>query len=146
MECNPHGVRSLLGRVRLSGASVLPVAWSATRWGLGRPLAAMALEAAAAIGEPARARMLYSLMDNHARTATELAIIADVSPSTASAHLSRLTSERLLKVLGRGRHRYYSLEGLGVAGLLEALSVLARLSRQIPSHYSEPIACGADLL
>jgi alkylated DNA nucleotide flippase Atl1 len=28
---------------------------------------------AAAIGEPARARMLYNLMDGHARTSTELA-------------------------------------------------------------------------
>jgi hypothetical protein len=31
---------------------------------------------AAAIGEPARARMLYSLMDGRARTSTELAVIA----------------------------------------------------------------------
>src|SRR5689334_1254338 len=42
---------------------------------------------AAAIGEPARARMLYCLLDNHARTSTELAIVADISPSTASTHL-----------------------------------------------------------
>jgi hypothetical protein len=39
---------------------------------------------AAAIGEPARARMLYCLMDGHARTSTELAVVAGVSPSTAS--------------------------------------------------------------
>src|ERR1041385_5884293 len=37
---------------------------------------------AAAIGEPARARMLYCLVDNHARTSTELAVVGDVSPST----------------------------------------------------------------
>lgn len=80
---------------------------------------------AAAIGEPARARMLYSLMDGHARTSTELAIVADVSPSTASVHLHRLTSERLLKVLIQGKHRYYSLEGPNVAAVLEGLSVLA---------------------
>ena len=80
---------------------------------------------AAAIGEPARARMLYSLMDNRARTATELAVVAEVSPSTASVHLSRLTSERLVTVLGQGRHRYYSLHGAGVASVLEALSTLA---------------------
>ena len=40
--------------------------------------------AAAAIGEPARARMLYFLLDNGARTSTELAVVAEVSPSTAS--------------------------------------------------------------
>src|SRR5687768_12134427 len=33
---------------------------------------------AGAIGEPARARMLFCLMDGHARTSTELATVADV--------------------------------------------------------------------
>jgi len=80
---------------------------------------------AAAIGEPARARMLYCLMDGHARTSTELATVAEVSPSTASAHLSRLKIERLVKVLVQGKHRYYSLEGPNVASALEGLSVLA---------------------
>jgi DNA-binding transcriptional ArsR family regulator len=80
---------------------------------------------AAAIGEPARARMLYCLMDGHARTSTELAIVSDVSPSTASVHLNRLKTERLVKVLTQGKHRYYSLEGPGVASVLEGLSVLA---------------------
>ena len=85
---------------------------------------------AAAIGEPARARMLYSLMDGRARTSTELAIVADVSPSTASVHLHRLQSEHLLKVLVQGKHRYYSLEGPNVAAVLEGLSVLAGSPRK----------------
>src|SRR5262245_4284613 len=80
---------------------------------------------AAAIGEPARARMLYGLMDGRARTSTELAVIAGVSPSTASVHLQRLTARQLIKVLAQGKHRYYSLEGSAVANALEALSVLA---------------------
>jgi DNA-binding transcriptional ArsR family regulator len=80
---------------------------------------------AAAIGEPARARMLYCLMDGRARTSTELAIVADVALSTASAHLARLRDERLVKVLTQGKHRYYSLEGPDVARALEGLSVLA---------------------
>ncbi|HEX4228297.1 MAG TPA: helix-turn-helix transcriptional regulator [Bryobacteraceae bacterium] len=80
---------------------------------------------AAAIGEPARAHMLYSLVDGHARTSTELALVADVSPSTASVHLNRLKAERLVKVAVQGKHRYYSLEGPNVAGALEGLSVLA---------------------
>lgn len=83
---------------------------------------------AAAIGEPARARMLYCLMDNRARTSTELAVIADVSPSTASVHLNRLKEERLVKVLAQGKHRYYSLEGADVAAVLEGLSVVAGVS------------------
>jgi len=80
---------------------------------------------AAAIGEPAQARMLYCLMDGHARTSTELAMVAEVSPSTASVHLSRLRAERLVTVLAQGKHRYYSLEGPNVAAALEGLGVLA---------------------
>ena len=80
---------------------------------------------AAAIGEPARARMLYCLMDGHARTGTELAVVAEVGPSTASVHLNRLKAEGLVKVLVQGKHRYYSLRGPEVARLLESLSVLA---------------------
>src|SRR5271163_4434208 len=80
---------------------------------------------AAAIGEPARARMLFTLVDGHARTSTELAMAADVSPSTASAHLNRLKTENLVKVSVQGKHRYYSLGGPNVARTLEGLSVLA---------------------
>jgi DNA-binding transcriptional ArsR family regulator len=80
---------------------------------------------AAAIGEPARARILYSLMDGCARTSTELAVVAEVSPSTASAHLSRLKAANLVRVLVQGKHRYYRLEGADVAHVLEGLSVLA---------------------
>lgn len=80
---------------------------------------------AAAIGEAARARMLCSLLDGHARTATELATLAEVSASTASVHLQRLLAERLVKVAAQGKHRYYSLEGPEVARALESLSVVA---------------------
>ena len=86
---------------------------------------------AAAIGEPARARMLYCLVDGRARTSTELAVVAGVTPSTASVHLQRLKTQRLVKVLAQGRHRYYSLEGANVAAALEALSVLAGGSRDV---------------
>jgi DNA-binding transcriptional ArsR family regulator len=84
---------------------------------------------AGAIGEPARARMLYQLADGRARTSTELAAVADVTPSTASVHLQRLKAERLVTVLAQGKHRYYSLAGADVAAALEALSVLAGASR-----------------
>src|SRR5262249_37594795 len=92
---------------------------------------------AAAIGEPARARMLYCLLDGHARTSTELAAIAEISASTASIHLQRLKSSRLVKVSPRGKHRYYSLESGNVAAALEALSVLAGAPR-VPFVPSTP--------
>lgn len=80
---------------------------------------------AAAIGEPARARMLYCLMDGHARTSTELSVVAGISPSTASVHLHRLKTNRLVKVFLQGKHRFYNLDNSQVAEALEGLSVLA---------------------
>lgn len=80
---------------------------------------------AAAIAEPARTRMLYCLLDGHARTSTELALVAEVSPSTASAHLALLKAQHLVRVLAQGKHRYYSLDNARVAAALEALSVVA---------------------
>jgi hypothetical protein len=64
-------------------------------------------------------------MDGHARTSTELSVVAEVSPSTASVHLNRLKMAHLVKVLVQGKHRFYSLEGPDVANALEGLSVLA---------------------
>jgi DNA-binding transcriptional ArsR family regulator len=80
---------------------------------------------AGAIAEPARARMLCNLMDGRARTSTELAVIAAVSPSTASVHLARLKRLKLVKVVAQGKHRYYSLGDERVAATLESLMVLA---------------------
>jgi DNA-binding transcriptional ArsR family regulator len=80
---------------------------------------------AAAIGEPARSRMLCCLLDGHARTSTELAVAAEVTPSTASLHLNRLKAENLVRLQAQGRHRYYSLEGPDVARALESLIVVA---------------------
>ena len=80
---------------------------------------------AAAIGEPARARMLYCLIDGRARTSTELAVVAGVTPSTASVHLQRLTSRQLVKVVAQGKHRYYTIDRPEVATALEALNVVA---------------------
>jgi DNA-binding transcriptional ArsR family regulator len=84
---------------------------------------------AIAIGESARTRMLLYLVDGLARTSTELAVICEVSPPTASAHLSRLRAENLVKVQVLGRHRYYRLAGPNVARALEQLSVLAGAGR-----------------
>lgn len=84
---------------------------------------------AAAIGEPARARILSCLLDGRARTSTELAAVAGVSSSTASVHLNRLKAEHLVKVLAQGKHRYHSLQNRQVARALETLSVLANGSR-----------------
>src|SRR5262245_46066197 len=97
---------------------------------------------AAAIGEPARARMLYTLVDGRARTATELATFAEVTPSTASVHLQKLTALRLVRVSAQGKHRYFSLDRPEVAAALEALSVLAGNAHR-PFVPSTPVALRA---
>ena len=90
---------------------------------------------AGAIAEPARTKMLCSLMDGHARTSTEMAVIGDVSASTASAHLARLKEDGLLKLHTQGRHRYYSLADADVARAIEALMVISQKpdTRFVPS-------------
>lgn len=109
-------------------------------------LPSVAAPIAAAIGEPARARMLYLLMDGHARTSTELALAAGVAPATASAHLNRLRAEHLVRVEVQGKHRYYALAGSDVATVLESLSVLAGDARaafvpNTPSHLRDARTC-----
>lgn len=52
-------------------------------------------------------------------------MIAGVTPSTASVHLSRLAAENLVRLHAQGRSRYYSLHGPRVARALEALMLVA---------------------
>jgi len=77
------------------------------------------------IGDPARANMLTALMSGKALTATELASEANVTLQTASAHLGKLESGGLLRQRKQGRHRYFSLAGDDVGGVLESLMGLA---------------------
>lgn len=90
---------------------------------------------AAAIAEPARAKMLCVLMDGRARTSTELAVIGEVSASTASAHLSKLREQMLVQVIAQGKHRYYQLASPQVAVALESLMTLSGITPQafVPS-------------
>jgi len=81
----------------------------------------------ALVGDNTRSQVLLSLMDDRALPAGELARVANVSPATMSAHLSRLVEGGLLKVEANGKHRYYRLSGPKVATLLETLGTLERL-------------------
>lgn len=77
------------------------------------------------IGEPARAAVLVALLDGRPLTAGELALIANVSAQSASAHLLKMVSGGLLKARSSGRHRYYALAGPEVAHAIEALGTIA---------------------
>lgn len=80
---------------------------------------------ASAIADRTRASMLCVLMDGRAYTATELSVVAEVAPSTASEHLAQLVACQLLKVTKQGRRRYYHLHDPDVATALETLMGLA---------------------
>lgn len=82
-------------------------------------------EVAAAVGEPARAAMLVTLMDGRALTAGELADVASISPQTASSHLARLIAAGLIAVEKQGRHRYHRLMGPQVAQMIESIMQIA---------------------
>lgn len=79
----------------------------------------------ALICEPTRATMLWHLLDNRAYTAGELAIVADVSATSASNHLTKLTEADLVKAEKQGRHKYFSFSRPEVAYAVESLANLA---------------------
>lgn len=89
----------------------------------------------ALIGDPARANILLSLMDGMARTATELAYVAGVSPQTASSHLAKLIEGKFLTMARQGRHRYYRIANPQVA---EAIEGLSRIAGDGPTHHRRP--------
>ena len=65
--------------------------------------AANLVEIASLVGDTTRAMMLAALMDGRSLTATELAYCANVSRSTASAHLAKLVAARLVLDLADGK-------------------------------------------
>jgi DNA-binding transcriptional ArsR family regulator len=89
---------------------------------------------AALIGEPTRAHMLVSLLDGSVRTGAELAIVAGVSPSTASVHLGRLEAAHLVQVHREGRNSYYGLGGPHVARVLKDLNAFAEAPADAPAE------------
>ena len=95
--------------------------------------------AAKLIGEPTRAQMLVALLGGRAMTATELAHGANVSPQTASSHLSQMLEGNLLALEKQGRHRYYRLANPDVATAIEALMSLTPEQAESQTQALEPI-------
>ena len=97
---------------------------------------------AALLGEPARAAMLWLLIDGRARPAGELAFAANVSAQSASGHLSKLVEAELLAVETQGRHRYYRLADHTVGVALESLAAIGPRPqlRPLPASMGAPQA------
>jgi DNA-binding transcriptional ArsR family regulator len=104
--------------------------WCAARYDCGMNTTELSPTHAVAIvgeliGEAGRAGILIALLDGRARTAGELALVANISAQSASAHLSKLVDGGLLAVQPQGRHRYYRLAGADVAHAIEAVGSIA---------------------
>lgn len=96
------------------------------------------VDIAGLIGEPARAKMLWNLLDGRAYTASELAMAADISGTSASNHLTKLLSADLLKVEKQGRHRYFSFAKPEIAYVVESLATLSGQSTKKSIKEDEP--------
>ena len=83
------------------------------------------VDIAGLVGEPARARMLWNLLDGRSYTASELAMAAEISGTSASNHLTKLLGADLLKVEKQGRHRYFSFSRPEIAYAIESLASLS---------------------
>ena len=77
------------------------------------------------LADPARARILWTLIDGTTRPAGELAYAANISAQSASGHLAKLVEGGLLKSEAQGRHRYFRLASPQVADAIESLGSLS---------------------
>ncbi|MFF3341181.1 ArsR/SmtB family transcription factor [Streptomyces flavidovirens] len=80
---------------------------------------------AALFADRTRAAFCLALLDGRAWTATELARLAGVAPSTATGHLHRLVAGGVLAEERSGRHRYVRLAGPDTAEMIEGLAAHA---------------------
>lgn len=83
---------------------------------------------ASLLADPVRVAILMALSDGRERSAGELALVAGVTASTASAHLSKLTESGFVGMRPQSRHRFYRLIRPEVTRVMEALAVLAPAS------------------
>jgi DNA-binding transcriptional ArsR family regulator len=105
--------------------------------------AANVVEVAALVGDTARATMLAALMGGQALTSSELACAARVSRPTASGHLGKLVSARLLTVTRKRRNRYYRIASPLVAAMLESIKAVAAI--EVPPRH-QPKSAKDDAL
>src|SRR5262245_41463260 len=108
------------------------------------------------LADPARARIVWLLIDGTSRPAGELAYAARISAQSASGHLAKLMRGGLLRAEAHGRHRYFSIASAEIAGTIEGMASLAALTRprlprppqlapQVPAHFLQARTCYGHL-
>jgi DNA-binding transcriptional ArsR family regulator len=85
------------------------------------------------LADPKRSAMVWALIDGSARASEELARLVGLSPSSASAHLARLSAGGLLKLESRGRKRFFKLAAPEVGAAVEALASVLVVKCDVPS-------------
>jgi len=95
--------------------------------------AANMVEVAALVGDTARATMLAALMGGESLTGSELAFLARISRSTASEHLAKLVTARLVTVNKKRRFSYYRIASPLVARMLESIIAVAAI--EVPPRH-----------
>src|SRR3954463_11967938 len=104
------------------------------------------------LADPARATMLWVLIDGTTRPAGELAFTANISAQSASAHLTKLVKGGLLESEAQGRHRYFRIANSEVACMIEGMATLsaeisprkpppAPLARAMPNEFMHARTC-----
>ncbi|WP_065761671.1 ArsR/SmtB family transcription factor [Pseudomonas defluvii] len=89
------------------------------------------------LADPKRSAMLWALIDGMARPSEELAVMAGLTPSSACAHLARLSASGLLKLEARGRKRYFKLATPEVGAAVEALASVQVLGLEVKGSAAE---------
>lgn len=74
------------------------------------------------LSDPARARIVWTLIDGTTRPAGELAYAANISAQSASAHLAKLVGGELLASEVQGRHRYFRIASAEAARMIESVA------------------------
>lgn len=87
------------------------------------------------LADPARAAIVWTLIDGTSRPAGELAYAANISAQSASAHLAKLVDGGMLETEAQGRHRYFRIASAEVAGIIEGIATLsAAIKPRTPRH------------
>ena len=81
------------------------------------------------LADPARAAIVWTLIDGTSRPAGELAYAANISAQSASAHLAKLVDGGMLEAEAQGRHRYFRIASAEVAGIIEGMASLGAAIR-----------------
>ncbi|WP_025857589.1 helix-turn-helix transcriptional regulator [Pseudomonas sp. CHM02] len=102
---------------------------------------------ASLLAEPKRTAIVWALMDGSAKSPVELATLAGLSPTSANAHLARLTAGGLLRVEARRGKRLFRVAAPDVCAAVDAMAraTVACATRSAPGALPQPLVAPSSL-